>query len=621
MVNNKDTILNQLPSFIVEDYPRFVAFVEAYYEWLNENGNPEQRIKDHTNALAFEESVDEYVDFMMQEFLTKIPQNVFGNKELFIKWSKKLNLSRGSHESYKFLFRLLFNEQTTEIYLPKENILKPSDGTWVSGQHTILVTNSGDPERFLYKRIFQEKPIYNGIVEYAYATVESYRIRYNNGFNLIELYVSNIVGEFESDFLIQDEEGNSEWPIETISGFEIVDPGQSYFNGTRLSFTNWDQTFTKDVDAEEDGIFDTRCTTFLQKDQITIIVNGYELPISAFEYDGRYITSNQITSGDYCVFSISIGYEGYISIGEVDNQGMVTEVQTLDTPIGTQENLSMTAQDSFGSGLDVTAFSGVIREIPGYYLNQKGFLSANMYLQDSNYYQDYSYVIKTEQDIRKYADVVKDVLHPAGFKLFGNVRILDVLNAIIGVSELDSGTVIQNAVVYSLSRYTLGANHSLLKRIGSVISPRTYNPGDFNQQYIDGDVDYNLEDDSLERTYDDDGIPLVINKKGWMAKHNFADFDHQQPNDYFEHDAFEYYYMEPSYVLTNDMDEQAFINTYINVYSVFDYSDKDYSFEYEQFSNKTMINLDFENSVYQTYIDEETMIVLDFINQQYKIRE
>ena len=45
-------------------------------------------------------------------------------------------------------------------------------------------------------------------------------------------------------------------------------------------------------------------------------------------------------------------------------------------------------------------------------------------LQDNNYYQVYSYVLKTELSLNKFKDVVKLLVHPAGMKLFGEVDLL-----------------------------------------------------------------------------------------------------------------------------------------------------------------------------------------------------
>lgn len=58
------------------------------------------------------------------------------------------------------------------------------------------------------------------------------------------------------------------------------------------------------------------------------------------------------------------------------------------------------------------------------YLNNDGFLSDRKYIQDSYYYQDFSYVIKTGKTLEIWRDIVKKLLHPAGFVFFGQIKIL-----------------------------------------------------------------------------------------------------------------------------------------------------------------------------------------------------
>jgi len=55
--------------------------------------------------------------------------------------------------------------------------------------------------------------------------------------------------------------------------------------------------------------------------------------------------------------------------------------------------------------------------------NEDGHLSSSRYIQDSRYYQSFSYVIKTGQTISNWRDSVKKLLHPSGFAFFGQVAI------------------------------------------------------------------------------------------------------------------------------------------------------------------------------------------------------
>lgn len=55
----------------------------------------------------------------------------------------------------------------------------------------------------------------------------------------------------------------------------------------------------------------------------------------------------------------------------------------------------------------------------GYYSTTRGFLDADKYVQDSYYYQDYSYEIKVAQTLNKYKDIINEMFHSAGSELFG----------------------------------------------------------------------------------------------------------------------------------------------------------------------------------------------------------
>ena len=60
----------------------------------------------------------------------------------------------------------------------------------------------------------------------------------------------------------------------------------------------------------------------------------------------------------------------------------------------------------------------------GKYINQDGHISeASKKIQDSLYYQDYSYVIKVSQSINKWRDALKRAVHPSGFYVTGQVNI------------------------------------------------------------------------------------------------------------------------------------------------------------------------------------------------------
>ena len=71
------------------------------------------------------------------------------------------------------------------------------------------------------------------------------------------------------------------------------------------------------------------------------------------------------------------------------------------------------------------ANSDVVKTYPkGLFLTNDGFLSDKKYLQDSYYYQKFSYVLKTGKNVADWKNAFTRLIHPAGFKFFGEIAIL-----------------------------------------------------------------------------------------------------------------------------------------------------------------------------------------------------
>jgi hypothetical protein len=67
----------------------------------------------------------------------------------------------------------------------------------------------------------------------------------------------------------------------------------------------------------------------------------------------------------------------------------------------------------------------VIRTYPkGLFTNNDGFLSDKKFIQDSYYYQQFSYVLRTGANVADWSNAFTRLIHPAGFKFFGEIAIL-----------------------------------------------------------------------------------------------------------------------------------------------------------------------------------------------------
>jgi hypothetical protein len=71
--------------------------------------------------------------------------------------------------------------------------------------------------------------------------------------------------------------------------------------------------------------------------------------------------------------------------------------------------------------------NAVTSQIGGFSSSDGQISESSKRIQDSLFYQDFSYVVKVGQSINLYRDAVKKLLHPIGLALFGEVKIKNVI--------------------------------------------------------------------------------------------------------------------------------------------------------------------------------------------------
>ena len=128
-------INRQVPEFVRDEYPTFIRFLEAYYEFLEnkqtgKNNDLNVKSKDLRYLSDVDYSIGQFEDNFFNTFADLLPKDVQVDKAFLIKQLLPFYLAKGNEKSFKLLFRLLFNEEV-EIIQPKSNILRASDGKWV----------------------------------------------------------------------------------------------------------------------------------------------------------------------------------------------------------------------------------------------------------------------------------------------------------------------------------------------------------------------------------------------------------------------------------------------------------------------------------------------------------
>ena len=123
--------------------------------------------------------------------------------------------------------------------------------------------------------------------------------------------------------------------------------------------------------------------------------------------------------------------------GNIDSLDTDRNILKLKDVIGTI-NINDTITSQTGGTAKVKKFniaSATVDVVPitdtdGEFINEDGKISeSTMRVQDSLYYQDFSYVIKVGQSINAWRDSFKKTMHTAGFYFTGQVNIATQLNA------------------------------------------------------------------------------------------------------------------------------------------------------------------------------------------------
>ena len=128
--NNKisNLVSSQLPFFVRNDHENFVAFLEAYYEFLEQQTGPVNVSRNLLEQLDVDKT-DIFIQKFYDNFIPLIPESAVVDRTLILKNIKDFYRSRGTEKSIRFLMRVLFDEEV-EFYYPQKDILRVSDGKW-----------------------------------------------------------------------------------------------------------------------------------------------------------------------------------------------------------------------------------------------------------------------------------------------------------------------------------------------------------------------------------------------------------------------------------------------------------------------------------------------------------
>jgi hypothetical protein len=120
--------------------------------------------------------------------------------------------------------------------------------------------------------------------------------------------------------------------------------------------------------------------------------------------------------------------------------------------------------DAYGDPIGLPEFAltfGSVFQTDGFYANEKGRPSGFSVLQDSFYYQVFSYEINSTLPINEWKSQLEELIHPGGFKVFGRINSADegiVAQDPEGDIVLDPDFTPPNITIYAGSDLTSSVN-------------------------------------------------------------------------------------------------------------------------------------------------------------------
>lgn len=172
------------------------------------------------------------------------------------------------------------------------------------------------------------------------------------------------------------------------------------------------------------GYISLKRKTFNESFTANVLISGTTSGATAVAAGVTQIEDSKVMGNNAVVFANTSSVNGSIVTMSVIDSGYAYED-------GETVTISKPTSEYIATGYANLINQGVGE---GYFKSTRGFLNSDKYLHDGDFYQAYSYQVKTSIPLDVYGETLKQLCHVAGTKLFGNVT--KVSNADVTISSV-----------------------------------------------------------------------------------------------------------------------------------------------------------------------------------------
>ena len=282
-----------------------------------------------------ETSIDQYVDYLRDELYPSIPVTYFGDKRLVAQHFKEFFESKSNEQSYRFLFKLLYNENV-EFYYPGTDILRISDGNFEKTQIIRTIAVSADTRDIF---LFLNKTI-RGETSGVLANVVDIKKFFIGAIEIAEMTLKLVSGTFTAgeDIVDIEDEDLSTTIFGIVSAVTVVDGGSGYEEGDIITITG----DGADAQAAVSSIKESPISALT----VNTVGHGYQLNTEA-------IINNSGTGGTGFLFEVSELANTYTVTSGANTYtvGEISKLSIINRGEGYFKKPTVTLQDTTISSL------------------------------------------------------------------------------------------------------------------------------------------------------------------------------------------------------------------------------------------------------------------------------
>jgi hypothetical protein len=404
---------NSLPEFFQEEFPTFQQFIDYYYQYLSstrEGFTSIESIKD-IDAIGAK-----YLQEFYKVYAPGIPVFPYMGMADFIRNAKRFYVSRGSEDSFRFLFRVMFGEEIDFKY-PKENLFIASSGKWNQKVSIYVKITSGTVNSTLIGKNLLIKALDGST---STLTVKGFSVRTTG------------------DVLPESGEWDPTMPWSDLSVW--VDSSDPYYEIEVEKFVGQNIVAGAKVFAIKDqltGEYQLEGEIAPTLNRYQVLLPGEDFLLGSVHSAGKVKFRVTALDGNKGIKNIE-----FLEFGDINQTSLTYNItKTSSGPITefgyTIPDSGVLDDDLFWSdngfwddepeiegslGAVIKFIPSAVNRYTGYYDNTDGFVSNNSKLHDGFFYQIFSYVIKSKVSRELYEAITLQILHPAGLMMFSELE-------------------------------------------------------------------------------------------------------------------------------------------------------------------------------------------------------